>query len=494
MADTRDQQRTQTAGADMRDGSMPQGQAPAARQPNMTAVQRAAAERQARYSTFIAAATLNQASIERSLKHHGISFDFFMAALDVGLKNTMKNDEKFFEVVSPQSFLEAVLRATHLGLLPDGKEGAIVRFKDEAAFLAMAEGFVKILWATGVVVEINHNVVCEGDDFDFQEGDSGYVTHRRSLKRASNAETIGAWCVVKLATGGTLIEVCDQADLQKMAAVSRAQKGPRFDWAREMHRKGPFRRIVKRMPKTSRLSELIGHDDTAYDLARVSSAAAEGVRRAIPNKALFADTRHQEPDDEVNDEDGQASSDRSEGNAAQDAQAGDGQDSQGQMDDETSPGAGDALEAEGQAGEDDVDIVIDDPAYVQRLRFRIESNDDVEAFWEVMDTVFEGSDNRLSSNTREILNTLADAHGKLLDGGPLLRAWTTSTQKEPKVYQDGNEWASAILEKLGAIKSHKDQLRAFWAKNVDLVRRAEKYDIGAVRRVREAAAKHGLET
>lgn len=260
----------------------------------LTAVQRAAQERQAKMNTFLDAATANQANIERSLKHHGIEFSYFIAALEVGLRNTLKTDSGFFDVVPVQAFIEAALKACHLGLLPDGKEGAIVRFANDAAFLPMVEGFSKILWKTGAVTEINTGVVCVGDDFDFQEGDDGFVTHRRSLTRPADAEIIGAWCVVRLATGGKLIEVCDQVDLKKIAAVSRATKGPRVDWAKEMHRKAPFRRIMKRLPKTEALSALIAHDDTAYDLARTMTPAVEAP---APRKALFSDKapRRQKP-------------------------------------------------------------------------------------------------------------------------------------------------------------------------------------------------------
>ncbi len=212
-----------------------------------------------------------------------------MAALEVGLQQSMKNDPDLFEKVHPRSFLEAVVRATHVGLLPDGKQGAIVRFADQAAFLPMVEGFVEIIWKTGLVVEVNHNVVCEGDDFDFEEGDNGFVSHRRSLKRPADAEVIGAWCVIKLTTGGTLIEVCDQATLRQIAKVSRAQKGPRVDWAQEMHRKAPFRRLVKRMPKSERLDQLIRQDDATYDL---TATAREPEATAVPRDALFDSRAH----------------------------------------------------------------------------------------------------------------------------------------------------------------------------------------------------------
>lgn len=273
----------------MREGGMPQGQAPANRAPpRETAMQEAARKRSERKREFAEMAIQHRDDIERSLRALGIPFDTFIAALEVGLNQTMKNNEAFFEKVSPQSFLQEVVRAAHLGIMPDGKEGAIVNYGAEAAFMPMVEGFVKLIWGTGMVVDVNQNVVCEGDDFDFEEGDQGYVRHRRSLTRAADAATIGAWCVINLKTGGKLIEVVDQADLKKIAGVSRATKGPRVDWEREMHRKAPFRRIVKRMPKTEGLAALLAADDRHYDLTRSPSAALSGDAPAVPTNKLFS--------------------------------------------------------------------------------------------------------------------------------------------------------------------------------------------------------------
>lgn len=273
----------------MREGGMPQGQAPANRAPpRETAMQEAARKRSERKREFAEVAIQHRDDIERSLRALGIPFDTFIAALEVGLNQTMKNNEAFFEKVSPQSFLQEVVRAAHLGIMPDGKEGAIVNYGAEAAFMPMVEGFVKLIWGTGMVVDVNQNVVCEGDDFDFEEGDQGYVRHRRSLTRAADAATIGAWCVINLKTGGKLIEVVDQADLRKIAGVSRATKGPRVDWEREMHRKAPFRRIVKRMPKTEGLAALLAADDRHYDLTRSPSAALADGTPAVPTNKLFS--------------------------------------------------------------------------------------------------------------------------------------------------------------------------------------------------------------
>lgn len=305
MAETKTRAKTRTGPMPMDEAGMPEGQAPAIRQPqrqqpppNERAMDRAARERREAKAKFMDAALLHREDIERSLHAQGIDFDVFLAALDIGLNQTMKNDDSFFEKVPVDAFLAEVLRAAHVGLRPDGKQGAIVRFDRGCAFLPMVEGYIEILWKTGLVADLNHNVVCEGDAFEFEEGDEGFVRHVRSLTRPANAEAIGAWCVINLMTreGAKIIEIVDQVDLRKIASVSRATNGPRSFWEREMHRKAPFRRAVKRLPKTERLSALIELDDRNVRLESSQEPAPDALSlAAIVSGRPIRQKRKREP-------------------------------------------------------------------------------------------------------------------------------------------------------------------------------------------------------
>jgi recombination protein RecT len=418
----------------------------------MTAVQRAAHDRQVKLNSFLTAVVDNRADIERYIKPHGISFDFFQASVEVGLRQLMKTDDKFFEVVPVASFIEAVLKGCFLGLLPDGKEGAIVRFAGEAAFLPMVEGFSKKLWKTGMVIEINHNVVCEGDDFEFEEGDNGFVSHKRSLVRPADAEVIGAWCVIKLKTGGQLIEVVDQADLRKIAAVSKAQKGPRVEWAREMHRKAPFRRIVKRMPKDEGLSHLIAHDDTAYDLE--SRQPAPPPESAVPRQSVFGHraVRTALP-------------------AAEQA-ADEGADEQ---------------RAGEQAPVDDRDGVL--TAAVTALRQAEDPTSLAEAVQAWKDQPLLSD---LTGDERLWLEETARARLAELLPPPRLRAIISSATGE-REYQDADLWMNDILAKLSSLKG--DPAAVFWKKNLEFILEAGEGGFDAqADRLLEVAAERGLPT
>jgi recombinational DNA repair protein RecT len=255
---------------------------PAERRP-MTEVERARVEREKAKDAMVALVRDSREDIERSLRVYEIDADRFLAAIEVGITQGLKASEDFC-TGDHRAFLQAAARAAHVGLLPDGKQGAIVKYARDYTFQPMVEGFVEVIWKTGLVTDVNHNVVCEGDEFDFEEGDNGYVRHKRSLTRPADAPVIGAWCVINLQTGGKLIEIVDRADLEKIASVNRSTKGPRGTWGREMHRKSPFRRIVKRMPKTERLSVLIEVDDRNVRLETAHTIEEP----AIPRSQLFA--------------------------------------------------------------------------------------------------------------------------------------------------------------------------------------------------------------
>ena len=290
MADTRTRDQTRTQAAPMRESGMPSGQAPAVRHgsppPRETAVQRAQREREEAKVAFLQQVAARQPEIERFLITFDIPWERFLGAVEIGLNQAMKNDEDFCMKANPAAFTRECLRAAHIGLFPDGKQAAIVRYDRDCALLPMVEGYIEIIWKTGLVADINHNVVCEGDVFDFEEGDQGYVRHKRSLTRPADAKAIGAWCVINLLTreDARIVEIVDQVDLEKIAKASRATKGPRASWEREMHRKAPFRRAVKRMPKTERLSALIEIDDRNVILEK----AVEPGDEAPSRKALFS--------------------------------------------------------------------------------------------------------------------------------------------------------------------------------------------------------------
>lgn len=288
MTDTREQ--TRTAGTQMEDGSNAGKELAPVRQQRMTVAQ----EREHGRAKLIAAVETRQAEIGAFLKPFGVSWDFFLSCLRVAMMKIAKDDGEFLTTVTPSSFLEAALRCAMNGLLPDGKEAAIARFKDVATFMPMKEGLIKVMHRTGYVKDINAEVVTKREDelgrFEYEEGSTGYIKHRPMLDRAEETdEVVAAYCVVRTINGGEYREVVNKADLAKIAKVSRATKGPRVDWKWRMDLKAAIRRVAQLLPKDEGLARILAHDDDNYDLTLAEAPPRES---AIPKAQLFGSKAH----------------------------------------------------------------------------------------------------------------------------------------------------------------------------------------------------------
>jgi recombination protein RecT len=290
MARTDTREQTETPTADMREEGMPTGQAPAAQRPAKPLT--IAQQRQAIMEDMLAGVMERRVDLERFLGSQGISFDYFYGSLQVALMFTLKNDAEFFGSVTPTSFFAAVYKAASDGLVCDGREAAIARFKTEATYMPMVDGFRKKAHQSGLIADINSGVVTEDEDkagrFEYEEGSNGFIRHRMLMTRKDTDTIVAAYCVVRTVNGGEYREVVPQHDLVKIRNVSKALKGPRKDWPLEMDRKAPFRRIFKRLPHDKGLAQLLKHDDEAYKALPSVSAAAEAERPQVPTEALFA--------------------------------------------------------------------------------------------------------------------------------------------------------------------------------------------------------------
>lgn len=464
---------TQAPPVEMAEDRMPDGQAPAVhdgrqqqgerRAAPPSAMQRAATQRAARMSDMVAAIDSHRQDIEAVLRAMRIPFDVFRQAVIVGLKNTLKGDPDFFEKVSVASYFEAVQRAVKDGLLPDGKQCAIARFLNEAAYLPMIEGYCKILFDTGLVKDINHGVVLEGEHFAFMQGSDPWVEHQQDLDgdaEAPDAKIVAAWCFVTTTDGGKFLEITPKKTLERVAKVSRATKGPRQSWGGEMHRKTPFRRLVKRLPKHPRLDSLIAHEDSNVDLERPVADTPDERRhqaaRTMGNDELFSDTRASLP--------------------APEADEGERPDAQ-------------------DYGEPDVDSDgVEDQAEATKAIADIRGAGDSATLASVV-TAWQESDafKRASEDTRswvkDAASRRADEIGGLVDE-PALRAIISSTQKEPKVYDDPALWKADILTKLDSLKA--DQVGAFWKRNAAFIATAEAAGVEQAGEVKHVFAAKGV--
>jgi recombination protein RecT len=177
------------------------------------------------------------------------------------------------------SLFQAAVRAAQDGLLPDGRDGALVVYGTKVQWMPMIGGILKKVRNSGELKSIAAHVVYERDEFTYSLGDEEKIEHRPALGERGNA--ILAYAIAHTKDGGVYREVMTVADIEKVRAVSKAgRSGPWVQWWGEMARKTVLRRLSKRLPMSTDLDDLIRRDDALYDFdnARVQAAVGQAPR------------------------------------------------------------------------------------------------------------------------------------------------------------------------------------------------------------------------
>ena len=164
-----------------------------------------------------------------------------------------------------RSLYGAMTKCAQDGLLPDGREAALVVYGKETAYLPMVAGIMKKVRNSGEIGNWSVHVVREHDDFDYELGDEERIVHKPARK--DRGEVIGAYSIVALKNGEKSREYMDVAEIESVRTRSRAKdSGPwKTDYA-EMCKKTVIRRHSKRLPMSTDLDQVIRRDDEYVDL------------------------------------------------------------------------------------------------------------------------------------------------------------------------------------------------------------------------------------
>lgn len=162
-----------------------------------------------------------------------------------------------------RSLFAASMKAAQDGLLPDGREGAIVTFKDQAQWMPMVAGIMKKVRNSGEISTWSVQVVKANDVFDYQLGDDEHITHKPSLK--DRGATIGVYSIVTMKDGEKSREFMNVDDVIAIQKRSRSgNSGPWISDFDEMAKKTVVRRHSKRLPMSTDLDEIIRADDDLF--------------------------------------------------------------------------------------------------------------------------------------------------------------------------------------------------------------------------------------
>lgn len=163
-----------------------------------------------------------------------------------------------------RSLFGAFVKLAQDGLLPDGREAAVVMFGNKAQAMPMIGGILKRIRQSGEVARVSAQVVYMNDQFTVSYGFDEDVQHVPPPLNKPRGEPIGAYATAVLKDGSKLLEVMSLEEIEKVRAVSRASRnGPWVAWWSEMARKTVMRRLSKRLPMSTDLEdELFSRDET----------------------------------------------------------------------------------------------------------------------------------------------------------------------------------------------------------------------------------------
>lgn len=191
------------------------------------------------------------------------------------------------------SLLEAALKAAQDGLLPDGRDGALVMYGSKVQWMPMIAGILKKVRNSGELLSISAYVAHEKDRFFYRLGDDETIEHEPFLDGDPGKPRI-VYAVAKTKDGGTYREVMTVSEIEKVRSVSKAKNaGPWTQWWGEMARKTVLRRLAKRLPMSTDLDDVMRRDDALYDFEGAKADAQRTAPRSLAGKldALAAPQR-----------------------------------------------------------------------------------------------------------------------------------------------------------------------------------------------------------
>lgn len=166
----------------------------------------------------------------------------------------------------PRSLFNACTRAAQDGLLPDGHEAALVIYGGKAQYLPMLHGLMKLAWNSGEIKSIDALCVRAADRFEYWIDEDGAHLKHYPDPDGEDTPLVRVYAIAITKDGGRYIEVMSKAAVEKIRGVSRAKNsGPWVTWFDRMALKTVMRRLLKRLPRSTDLDDVLRREDEEFD-------------------------------------------------------------------------------------------------------------------------------------------------------------------------------------------------------------------------------------
>lgn len=181
-----------------------------------------------------------------------------------------KNSDRFLRIITsyiqgnpkllevePKSLYGCLMEVAALDLeVGTLGQADIIPFKGKAKLIIGYQGFITLIYRSGMVKSVFANIVREKDKFDITYGTKGKLVHKPSLD--TNSRVIGAYAYAELTGGGEYYDYLPIAELERIRKYSAAPNSTA--WTEEtlwMYRKTMIRQLIKLLPKFKNEAEII---------------------------------------------------------------------------------------------------------------------------------------------------------------------------------------------------------------------------------------------
>lgn len=240
------------------------------------------------------------------------------------VKNAVLRDPEIAEASMQSVYLEC-MKAMNDGLVLDGREAALTRFKTnkrkknpqsgqwednwqvEVVYIPMMAGIMKRVRASGEIkawtVELVYEEEYKQGRFKYIASPDPMIMHEPIII-GDRGPVVAAYSAVKLMDGSYHYEVMTRAQLDVIKNRTKSKRTKRVGneeiteitgpWAtdeEEMFRKTVIRRHSKRLPVSSATSEMIGRVDGLYDRPDLGDGDVDGAEGTLRPRSAGAGSK-----------------------------------------------------------------------------------------------------------------------------------------------------------------------------------------------------------
>jgi recombination protein RecT len=191
---------------------------------------------------------------------------------------TALNQNPDLLIADRRSLLNACIRAAQDGLLPDGREGALVIFNTKmkvpadnggtidkwikaVQWMPMVYGIIKKMRQSGELSSIVSHEVYKLDHFDYELGDDEFIKHKPHMD-GDPGPVVAVYAIARLKDGTIQREVLPRWQIEEIRKASKtADSGPWVTWFGQMSRKSAIRRLSKFLPMSTEIEDMLRRDD-----------------------------------------------------------------------------------------------------------------------------------------------------------------------------------------------------------------------------------------